>query len=324
MSESLSEFLARLQARFRDGLFQASKSYLSVGLFLFHENIEDPYNGNTQVALGNISIGLELLIKGYLAEQNLLMVVKDIPIELRAFLSVPDRLPDTYNWRRWTVDLIGKQKLFEFDECVTNLKQLTTPDEAHQLLGASLKNVVAYRNLSVHNVLPKYHRGEVSATVYAGLKLILWMHKQSETTTWNRALYTLSEEDSRFLETFQIDRTNKVRKAVTSATSRATTATPVPLELNPADYHQFRTPCPVCHNHGILTGDTERRRLPGNIGMETLTFMADTFTCPTCQLTLDSSEEMKSITMEVTYDRGVEFVDLVNIADLDWLEGLTF
>ncbi len=136
-------------------LFSASGAYGRAGLALFRGKGKEGIHKNNQAAIGNLAVATELLLKAYIAKLSLLLLLKDIPLELKCALIAPDSLPQTFKKAPYRMDLRSSAfKSIELDEAIA-VFSVFFPDFKKRF-GSHLRFLSRYRNLSVHAGLPEF------------------------------------------------------------------------------------------------------------------------------------------------------------------------
>jgi hypothetical protein len=290
----LRSLVEALQEEISDRFVRAGMTYLHVGFSL----LGTP--GKWQVALGNLTVAVELLVKGFLASRSLLLVYKDLSLKDKVLLICPDSFDAGFNWRPLDANLRWNQyKTFGFDESISNLFALA-PD-LEQALKPHMAKLSQDRNHSVHSVLPSVQEYEATRAAYVAARLARELATRSIEHT------KLLPSEDRFLKDFDERRVAKVRTAVNAAMEKARTlGTDISEgpEESP-DWDSWFTPCPICGNSADLCGTTDiegETDEDGDTNMW-LVFKAHGFYCKACGLTLDDLEELRLAKISVKYDR---------------------
>ena len=118
--------------------------------------------------------------------------------------------------------------------------------------------------------------------------------------------YWITEEDKKFLSSFNEERIQRVHEKIELAKKKARTLTGG-LSSTSVDGWEFHaTDCPICRSKGVLTGTTELsgvQTAPDDFDPQ-LDFSADGFECDECGLKLDDFQELRLAGMETNYDRS--------------------
>jgi hypothetical protein len=160
------------------------------------------------------------------------------------------------------------------------------------------------RNASVHSVFPSFQRYEIERVAFIALQLFLKLQEESQSH-----FYSLSEQDKKFLNTFEDVRLNQVRKKIEAAkeTSKKNDNV-VHYEFIDDEFYWEQTygECPICGNDAILSGYTELRSELNfdKTSNEWLEFYADTFLCERCGLELTDDEELRLAGIDTVRDRS--------------------
>jgi len=95
--------MKKLQSEIVQNLISAATGYGKAGLAFFNSNLG--FGKNSQVAIGNMAIAIELLLKAFIANHSLLLLYKGLPIELRCALLTPDLMPKSFRLAPYEIDL---------------------------------------------------------------------------------------------------------------------------------------------------------------------------------------------------------------------------
>lgn len=299
----MKSYVAQIQNLYQSTLERAASEYLKVGLALFHEQRRT--KDYQQTSLGNLTIAIELTLKTIIANKNLAMLFKDLPVELRFLLTTPEGLPSSFNWRTFDSDLRSpKYKTLEFDECVS-VFYLLFP-HLRKELQTHLKHLSSYRNASVHFILPLLHKYETERAAYIALRIHDVLNREVAPSS-----YSLLEEDSSFLKLFREERLERVRKEIEAAKEASKKLENRQLTTEIDSWDSMITKCPVCGNDAVLGGYSDLKTVSVNddIGGEApvgLKFRASGFYCPHCELTLDDDDELLLAGIPTEYERKEE------------------
>lgn len=299
----MQKHVEKMQHDFRRALKHAALGYLKAGLGLFHKE-RVSYPSSPQVALGNLSIAVELMLKTFIAEKSLLLLFKNVPLELRCLLECPDSIPKAFNWRQYDIDVRSSAyKTLELDECISCF-YIFCP-ELRQSLQPHLRLLSRCRNLSIHSALPSFQKYELDRTAYLALQLFL---KLDEKQAFRYTSYFLTQEDKKFLETFQDERIERVQKAIQMAKEKSRKIEGGRSYILIDSWENYVTSCPICGSDGILDGYTELSGEMDEDGLSNpfLDFFATAFHCDDCGLSLEDVEELELAGMEIHYDRSSE------------------
>ncbi len=295
----MNAHLLELKRRYVGALGRAALQYLECGLDLFHRHLRSESDSG-QAAFGNLAVGLELTLKCYLAEKNLGAVFREIPPEVRALLSAPERAPEFFRWRGTPVDLSAPSfRTIGMDACIAAYA-VFLPHMKQPLL-PHLEFVARGRDIALHAVPGTLGTYELERAGYAVLQVVQSIEQDP---AFGHIAYSPREEDRRFLERFSLKRAERVALALEQA--RFALSEPAPdRRAETSGWDALAGECPVCHTPGALRGYTEL-----SVGRDEdgpapgLDFFAVSFSCFRCGLTLHDSEELKLAGMGTLYDRS--------------------
>ncbi len=287
----------------RGELARSAVGYLKAGLDLFHRE----HGGSFAViepAIGNLAIAVELMLKTLLVKHNPLLLFRDLPLELKVLFTCPDAVkPASFNWRAYDVELRSYgYKTMELDELISTFF-LFFPSQK-QTLRPHLKFLSKCRNASIHLSLPSFQTYELERTAYLALRVFLTLHDY-DSDFFMPAWYHLTKRDEEFLSKYDTLRTERVRQKVDKARENAKRIEAQSVSVSVDGWEVDVTRCPVCGCDGVLTGET---RVEADIDEDRnahpyLMFLADTFKCEECGLSLDDANELQLAGMDLSYDR---------------------
>ncbi|MEW5717297.1 MAG: hypothetical protein AB1817_01595 [Chloroflexota bacterium] len=302
----MENYLTNLQRQYARQLASAAQDYLKVGLDQFHVFQQTPDYISPQSAVGNFAIALELMLKAFISSRHIVLLFKDLPLEVRALLLCSDELPNDFNWRAHDIELkSGTYKTLEFDECIA-VFYLFIPPQLKQQLQSHLRFMSKSRNISVHSFLPSFQRYEVERAAYTALRIweVLKTTKGFDSTNiW----YSVRADE--FIARFQESRLERVQKSIEAAKKRAKEMTQSPGSLVYISNHWETAviKCPICTSDAVLFGNTEVVRgepdQNGELPDPFLVFFPDSFQCDECGLTLGDYDELKLAGIPVDVDR---------------------
>ncbi len=300
---NMKEYCDSVQQRMQRELARSAIGYLKVGLDLFHRE----HGGSLTLiepAIGNLAIAVELMLKTLLVKQNPLLLFRDLPLELKVLFTCPDAvIQDSFNWRAYDVELRAYgYKTVELDELISSFF-LFFPNQK-QALRPHLRFLSKCRNASIHLSLPSFQAYELERTAYVALRVYQTL-RDYDSDFFKPAWYHLTKRDQEFLSKYDIERTERVRKKVESARENAKRIQARNVYVSVDGWEADVTRCPVCGCEGVLTGET---RVEADIDEDGnaypyLVFLADTFKCDGCGLSLDDANELQSAGMDLSYDR---------------------
>ena len=250
------------------------------------------YGRNAQAAIGNLAIATELLLKAFIAKQNLTLLFKDIPAEFRCALLAPDTMPEGFRLQPFIIDLkASTYKSLELDEAVSIF--YTFYPDIKKRLSTHLRYLARLRNTCVHAILPGCREYEVERTAFLLLSLV----KHIEAVDPDLVKYSNwgdKDKNDAFMARFNEERLNNVHKKVEAARDKAKTTTGK-IIMSASDWDWYPLPCPVCGSDGVVSGSTQAESNYDDDGVEegiTLIFWAEQFVCEQCGLKLADYDEM--------------------------------
>ncbi len=285
-------------------LARAAAGYGQAGLAIVHKTTG--HSNIPQVAIGNLSIAIELLLKAFIAKQSLLLFFKNLPLELRCVLAAPEAMPRSFHSVPFEVELKASTfKSLELDEAIATFGVFSP--EFKKQFGSHLRFLSNHRNICVHAVHPDYREYEVDRTTFLFLSLVEFLRqKDTELASW--IFLDNEEKNMEFLKRFDEERLNRVHQKIEAAKQKAKQVEKVML-YDPEEWDSYPVECPVCSSCAILWGETtaepdyDRDYVPCGV---CLYFIGETFECEHCGLSLDDYDEMKIAGVDAEYDRSDE------------------
>jgi hypothetical protein len=281
-------------------LADASREYLRLGLDKLHGRRADNIDLGAvpQTLAGVFGIAIELTIKSAIAQQNTLALYKQVPAVVRLLASSGDpevrkTLSDDFvsKMRDGTADMI------DFAEAVECVFAFCPPVKEH--LYSFLKAAPPARNKCVHSVLPPSERHASHRHAYTALRLIGIL---SEHGRLGGSFFFMTEQDKKFLEDFDVERAERVKKAISEAERlfRAGKVEPQTIYIGKEEVSALVHKCPVCNGDAVLFGSTDTNWVEGEL---VWTFFADAFKCDACGLELNDDEEVRLAGITQVHDR---------------------
>ena len=288
----------KLQTEVVQQLQQSAVAYLKTGLSLFH-SARKSTSTSYQPAVGNLCIAVELLLKTLIAQKAFRFVYADLPLEAQVYLSYPETVPNAAAFRRYAIDLKDfKYKARELDVCISLFYTFFPADK--QEFRPYLSFLSQVRNRSLHAALPTFQAYDLHRVGYTTLKLVQHFIEHDVLKKW---AYLLTEGDSKFLNDFDTERIDRVKKAIEAAKEQSKKLEHTAgFYLDADGWEAFLTQCPVCTSDGFLYGSTNIDVVPDD--GPSLEFEADSFECEECGLRLDDIQELGLAGMDTTYDRS--------------------
>jgi hypothetical protein len=297
----MEDYVSSIKKLYIREVSKAALEYLKVGLSLFHKH-EKYYYSQPQVPLGILSISIELMLKTFILSNSFIVIFKDIPLELRLLLTSPSNIPESFKWRKYDIDLKSfSYKTLELEEIISCFFILR-PDLKQQFK-SHLRFLSKYRNASIHLALPSFQKYELDRTAFLALE-ILKVIKDIELSSFK--WHILSEQDNRFLEIFQEERIERVRKVIEESQKKSRTIDHEQSYISLDDWDIYVKSCPICGNDAIFIGYTELKYDENEDGdlSPYLEFYADSFECEECGLSLKDIDELKLAGMDIILDRA--------------------
>lgn len=307
----MEKYVSELKRNYAEQLAQAAFDYLHIGLSIFYDHIYRSEYVNPQVALGNLAIAVELMLKAFIARKSLLLLFKGLPLETRALLTSSKSLPTNFKWRVSDIELkSATDKIIDLGECVA-LLFIFFPD-LKQPLKSHLDLLVSARNASVHSILPSFQKYELERAAYVALKLFNALNAASALPV---GFQRDDEDDEKFLTSFQESRLERVQEKMKQSKENAkrlpSERVSVPMDSliaqDPFDYWaRFIIRCPICSNDAVLEGytDTVTTEADENGPEETLLgFFPDRFHCDFCKLNLEDYDELQLAGIKSMYEK---------------------
>jgi len=304
-SPTMKDYIALTQDRIHRELSRNASGYLKVGLELLHKERKSPHP-LVEPAIGNLATAVELMIKAFLAKNNIVLLISDLPLELRILFACPDNpLLDSFS-RRHLDNLLraSASKTFELDEVVASFYVFFP--EQRQTLRPYFKLLSRCRNASIHLSLPSFQRYELERTAYLALSVSQILDKEKR---FPFLYYHLTKEDKQFLSEYNEERIERVSHKIEVAKENAKKAKDTWIIADSWD--TYETKCPICGCGGMLTGETEVEADFDEDGAANpyLVFRADTFGCDGCGIRLDDVEELRLAGMDTIYPRSNSDMD---------------
>ena len=112
--------LERVQRQLANAFEKAALGYLILGLRNFFSEQKQPSYVGHQATIGNLAIAVELMLKSYIVRKNLLLLFKNLPVEVRVLMTNPESLPDSFNWQSLEIELrAASYQTIGLDECIS-------------------------------------------------------------------------------------------------------------------------------------------------------------------------------------------------------------
>jgi hypothetical protein len=279
-----------IQKELTNHLLWAAGGYARAGMGLLSGS--KGLYANSQASIGNMAIATELLLKAFIAKQDLTLLFKSLPLELRCALSAPDLMPESFRPAPYEIDIKSSAyKQIELDEAIATFSVFFP--EFKKRYGSHLRFLAKHRNTCVHAVHPDYREYEVERTAFLFFMIVRQIEEADKDLLRHR-IGGDKKENEAFLAHFNEDRLNNVHKKVEVARDKAKKLTEK-LKLDPHEWNWYPVECPVCGSDGAVLGETQAEPNidQDGFGGYSLTFIAETFECDTCGLVLEDYDEMK-------------------------------
>lgn len=310
----MKQHIESLQEYYELQLISSAIGYLDIGLMLFQDHLESLDDFNPQIALGNVAISIELMLKGFVASKSLLLLFKGLSLESRVLLTCPEDLPQNFRWRIADVDLrSATDKMIDLGESIT-IFLMFFPD-LKQPLKSHLDLLASARNASVHSILPSFQKYELERAAYLALRIYETL-RNAGVIDYDRK----NEFDAKFLASFQSSTVERVQDkskiAKDNAKKLSNEHVSINLKLLPStdalDYwSRFVISCPICGNDALLEGYTAFTGIDGSEKI-VLGFFPDRFKCDVCQLKFDDYDEIRLAGIPILHERDDDPVEYEN------------
>lgn len=299
----MKKYFESIKERLRHELARSARGYLKSGLQLFYEERKSSYTC-IQPAIGNLGIAVELMLKTFIISKNPFLLFCGLPVELRVLFSSPNEIPKSFNWRQYDIDLRSFAfKTIELDEAIS-IFYVYFPKHK-QMLQSYFRFLSRTRNLSVHASLPSFQKYDLEKIAYLSLHVLELLEN---TKAFKYEGYYLTKKDKKFIESFDAERIERVRKKVEMAKEKSRKIEHETFIGTADEWELFTTDCPICNSEGMLSGYTEISGELDENGIQSpsLDFFADSFECSACGLVLDDVKELELAGMDTVYDRSVD------------------
>jgi hypothetical protein len=230
-------------------------------------------------------------------------VFRDIPAEVRALLSAPERVPEFFKWRAAVVDLNSDSyHTLSLKECIacyyTFLPHMKQPLLPH------MASLAGRRDAAVHAVLPALSLYELERAGYAVLQTVLSLNGDESYTYF---YYTVTETDTRFLDGFAARRVERVSLALEQGRFAVAENAPEKPAPETSGWNSLPARCPGCAGGATLDGYTEFSQGDDEDGpVPALDFFAVSLSCPRCGLALHDLEELQLAGLGTVLDRNAD------------------
>jgi hypothetical protein len=272
------------------GLWQAGALYLKTGL-IESKKLDGMAVRQRQHALGNMCVGLELMIKAYVASRSPFLVFAKLSPEQSAriaqFLEDTEKFP----WERVNALLAGSAaRSIGFEEAVQFFEEFF-PGEKEKI-AADLRILRYARNAAVHFVLPEFHQHELRRAAFVGVAV----HDVILAARADHRAFSPGQIDAdlrAFVKNYKKDKAAKVQEKLAAAAKKGAQLKGTTFMMVWGDQVREAN-CVVCGNDGVATGFVDKDHANRVAGI-----YFDTFECESCGLKLEDSEELEMAGMEL-------------------------
>jgi len=278
--------LNKLKKDISSSLEDASLNYYYHGMGLYDEIDEHNLN-KFQIALGNITIACELLLKAFIARKMFGCLYPKLRKNYQAILFYPEAVPysPVFNTlvnelKSFSVDTVG------INEAISFFYQLY-PDKQEEYK-PHLKFISEIRNTAVHASMLDYQMYILHKVVYISTKLFLLADEEGiikETDIGTSSYY------EGIIDSYDTKKINKVETAKKEA-KRKLQSIKVNKKLEPFKYEKnisIQEICPICDSKAISYGYIEGQEEYLNVDI----FCKTHFFCKVCEFTLDDEIELR-------------------------------
>jgi len=282
---------------FQADMSSAANAFFEEGLGSFHRS-RSP--AQQQVALVNMAIGCELLMKAYLARKSAPLIFDGLSPEDEVALHCPKDISGGKRSNSALKLKFRELKTKQFDACLNMVFALKP--KLKEKYGSGLRRLVLIRNLGAHCAFPAHAAHEVDRSAYIALKLYDELSKDAK--CWRLE----KKEDKTFLKRFSEETNVRIKKTLEEARKRFQNDSFSAKDFNrvPQDWEEYSTECPVCDCGARLEGTTEHdgQMVAEDEYDENLTFLTSSLECEACGLKLASEEELRLAGVDTVIDRS--------------------
>lgn len=294
-----------MEKEIKNRLADSAKSYLTLGLESFHKIRS--VNENFQIALGNLTISIELLLKTIIADKCFPFLFTNLPVELKLKLTYPDIEKINPINKITLKDLESfSYNTLQLDNCIS-IFYVLYPDKKQEFKPyfRFLSNI---RNVVIHGAIPQYQKYELEKIAYFSINLIKFL--QTDKLSPFR-FFKFTKQDNKFYSDYNAIRINRVEKVIKEAKEKLSKTSTSLFLFGPDGWEVFTTSCPICQSDAILSGYSDLL-VEQDIEGETvfLQFYAVSYKCDECGLELLDSEELRLAGIEITYDRPDDEIEI--------------
>jgi len=297
----MKEYVQEMRKKLVETFGAVGRDYFEAGLALFHRyRRSDSKFG--QAAIGNLSSGVEMILKSHIAWRDIATVFTDLPPQAKLMLSNPESIPRFYTWRNMNFDIGSREyRTLDFESCVEcyyvlfpHLKQILMP---HVNVLASL------RRASLTDLIPDLTGFDIDRIGYAAITIV---DSVASDESYDYVWHFLTEDDRAFLRLFEEKRGERVRMSVEQARQATHGERVERLDtVVSTGWDSYVTICPVCKSAAGIDGYTALAVGGDEDGdYPMLDFFATAFKCSNCGLVLYDTDEMKIAGLTTIIDRS--------------------
>lgn len=280
--------------------------YFKIGIRFIDEREKYLSSTKYRVAIGNMSIAIELMLKSYLVEIHPLTILTGIPEELRLYLLNEENEIDGINFYKYIKIMNHKLNLktIELQKVVSMF--LKYESNVKQELNNYLRKMIKLRNESIHGTNIDVTRIEFEKIAYLTIKIFEKMSKH-EYFKQHRKLIVNKKIDS-FIKQYDKNLIDNLDKKVEKAKTNTKGTAEKKIITILSSLSEYVINCPICNNSAILGGYTDGEKKDEQYPEETdLVFYAETFKCEFCGLSLDDYEELLLLDIDTVLDNNDSF-----------------
>jgi len=260
-------------------------------------------HGQKQALIGCFAAGIDLALKSFLARMNPILIFRNLPREVEAYLAASDEVPESFQSNAMRLDL--RDFVFEMLPLKKILPAFCVffPKE-RQRLRPYFRLLLELHPQVLGGSLGEIRPLELERVVYLACRLAGMIAQDG------RAQFSFlpSPKHVQFVREYDAVREKSVRARIVAAKEKARSLK-VDIAYNDPGvvdgWETFEARCPICKNWGFLSGVTEIRcDVSGE--KESLEFLSDSFDCDACGLKLDDLEELILADIPATHDRSAD------------------
>jgi len=310
------------------GLRNSADAYLRTGLTLCEKIEVEEREGVIfpltpfQIAIGNLSISIELMLKTTIANKCFPFLYQGLPKELQLHLFYPDIFENqSHAYVNELKSFSDKFKTIELNEAIGLFYNLYPQEKDYfQPYFISLSQ---FRNNSVHAFIPGHDIYILGRIKYLALSLYRFLLEEHIFTSLMPG--DIIYRNLPFTEVFERDLNSKVTEKVKKSKERSKGLrnqgnTPViPAEER---WDKYIISCEICHSDAILNGKTEftperEYESDGEYFVLMLDFRASSFHCEICGLKLEDPKELDLVGISKIYSRNDEVDEWMEANGID-------